>query len=220
VVQRIPKHRKSCAKEQKEMRFYRRKDPDDDVFPRQKVEPKMKLKFDPDRDGSRPNLCGKTGWKGTLGLPNLTPVSFGCDLDPSSKNTGRNLVLARSWCFMGKQGSMPGISIFVRTLEVKLGMKISATTITAMIGSFGSISVQNATLLPRMLMMQDRAEFLPNFETKSGKFLRRMDLLSFAKAMEMVARRRYSFALQNTKDWKSALFVSQSAGINTDTTFI
>ena len=93
---------KAAQREKKDMRLYHREDPDDDVFPRQKVEPKMKLKLDPDRDGSRPNLCGKTGWKGTLVLPNLIPVSFGCDLDLFFKENRQKLSSGKELVFYGQ----------------------------------------------------------------------------------------------------------------------
>ena len=150
---------KAAQRKKKDVRFYRREDPDDDVFPRQKVEPKMKLKLDPDRDGSRPNLCGKTGWKGTLVLQNLIPVSFGCDLDLFFKENRQELSSGKELVFYGQARKHARNIDIVRTLELKLRMKISTTTITAMTVSFGSISVQNVSLLPRILMMQDQAEF-------------------------------------------------------------
>jgi len=57
-------------------------------------------------------------------------------------------------------------------------------------------------------------------KNESGQFCSTVDPVSFAKEIAIIVTKKYSFALQSTKDWQSVHFVSRSAGINMDIIFI
>lgn len=131
----------------------------------------------------------------------------------SRRRYRRQLTIHMASFFTGRPGIIWRQLIFVRTLDVNLLMK---NLFIVMIVSSGSILIKRPTRLLRTLMMQAQAVLLRNYEMKSGKFHSVVDHVLFAKAMETIVTKKYSFVSQSTRGWQTVLFVSQFAGTNMD----
>ena len=118
---------------------------------------------------------------------------------------------------MGRPGNIWRRLTFVHILEVKL---LTKNFFTVMIAFSGSILIKRLTRLLKTLMKQAQAVFLRNFGMKSKQFHSVMDPVLFAKVMETIITKKFSFALQNTRERQSVLFVSRFAGTNMDIIFI